>query len=579
VLAKLRHRIRRWLSGEAITVVYHPDYRLPLPSFHAQTGMDSRRADWVIDYLLDSGIIGGRALIAPRRIRYAELARVHTPAYLESVSDARNLAGVLAVDESELPVDETLGALRLACGGTLEATHTTLATRRPAINLLGGFHHAAPSRGGGFSVFNDVAVAIADLRRCGYAETIVVLDLDAHPPDGIAACLAEVPDTWVGSLSGADWGSLGATDETLLPRQCPDEDYLSAAAALLARMPRGGVAFVVAGGDVLAGDHLGDLALTLCGARRRDLMVAAALDGTPSVWLPGGGYHPDAWKLLAGTVIAVVLRSNEPVRAARTGLRARFWKIADDLGPDELEGEVALTEHELLSDLGQSSVYSERLLGYYTAEGIEYGLHRYGILGHLRRLGFDDFRVVIGRDSSGDRVRLFGKDAQGEQALVDCVLDRQIVAGRSVLFVNWLTLQNPSGRFSDKRARLPGQAAPGLGLAREAGEVLAQVARRLGLAGFAFTPAWYHTAFAARRSMRFVSPDVQGRFEALMEALSDLPLSEATQAVTEGRVRLNGEPYRWEAAVMVHWLDEESFDLEAVARTRAQSHFALRSKD
>lgn len=61
------------------------------------------------------------------------------------------------------------------------------------MNLLGGFHHARPDVAGGFCPVNDVAVAIAAVRADGFRGRVLVLDLDAHPPDGLAACLAGDP--------------------------------------------------------------------------------------------------------------------------------------------------------------------------------------------------------------------------------------------------------------------------------------------------------------------------------------------------------------------------------------------------
>src|SRR5205823_6058723 len=66
----------------------------------------------------------------------------------------------------------------------------------------------------------------------------------------------------------------------------------------------------------------------------------------------------------------------------------------------------------------------------------------------------------------------------------------------------------------DGAVPLPGQDTPGLGLAREIGELLARIASRLGLEGVAFRPAWYHTAYAARHYFHFADPARQGRFEA-----------------------------------------------------------------
>src|SRR5262249_37124156 len=154
-----------------------------------------------------------------------------------------------------------------------------------------------PARGGGLCPVNDIAVAVAALRADGFAGQVCVIDLDAHPPDGTAECLGGDGRAWIGSLSASDWGAVAGADEGPLPDGCSDPAYVHALRRLLARMPRPALAFVIAGGDVLAGDRMGRLGLTLDGARRRDLAVHAALEGVPAVWLPGGGYHDDAWKV------------------------------------------------------------------------------------------------------------------------------------------------------------------------------------------------------------------------------------------------------------------------------------------
>jgi hypothetical protein len=47
--------------------------------------------------------------------------------------------------------------------------------------------------------------AIAAVRADGFSGRVLVLDLDAHPPDGLAACLAGDPSCVIGSISGSDW--------------------------------------------------------------------------------------------------------------------------------------------------------------------------------------------------------------------------------------------------------------------------------------------------------------------------------------------------------------------------------------
>ena len=574
VLARLRHRLLR----RQLPVWYSPAYRLPLSGVESGTGIEPRRADYVAWWLVDSACIRASDLRAPARIAYADLDRVHTPELLESLARPEALGHVFAVDPSDVPVDEILSMVRLGCGGTLAAAREALARRGPTLNLLGGFHHAAPAVAGGFCPVNDVAVAVAALRAEGFGGRVVVLDLDAHPPDGTAACLRDDPSAWIGSLSGSDWGPIPTVDETVLHEGADDELYLEVLSSLLARMPRPALAFVLAGGDVLAGDRFGRLGLTLPGVRRRDLEVARALAGVPSVWLPGGGYHRDAWRVLAGTGTVLATGSQRAIPNGYDPLSARFTGISAELTPSDL-GEVDLTAADIEEALGLAPGRRvQRLwLDYYTAAGLEHALYRYGILDHLRRLGYSGFRVELGGSDAGDRMRLFGHAGPDEHVLLELVAERRRVLDRDVLYVHWLSLRDPRSRFSAKRPRLPGQDVPGLGIAREIGELLGIVARRLQLAGVVFRPAYLHTAYSARHGYSFVDPIRQGRFEALLRDLSALPLRDATEALATGRVRLDGAPYTWEADEMVVWLDPANAPArhEDVARERERCRFEV----
>src|SRR5256884_4045398 len=53
-----------------------------------------------------------------------------------------------------------------------------------AVNIAGGLHHAMPDRASGFCVYNDPAVAIAQLLDAG-AERIAYVDVDVHHGDGV----------------------------------------------------------------------------------------------------------------------------------------------------------------------------------------------------------------------------------------------------------------------------------------------------------------------------------------------------------------------------------------------------------
>jgi acetoin utilization deacetylase AcuC-like enzyme len=571
----MNRTLRRWtnrawarLHGQTLPTWYHVDYRLPMTSISGRTGFDTRRADLAAWTLLELGAIRRRDLRTPARIRLRDLARVHDPAYLESLVQEDALSRIFAVDAWDLRVGEVLESVRLACGGTLAAAREVLENGSAALNLVGGMHHAAPDRGAGFCPVNDIAVAIATLRAEGYDGVVGVLDLDAHPPDGTAACLEHDERSWIASISGSDWGPLpGRVDEIVLAQGTGDPAYLAALDALLARCPDADLLFVLAGGDVRGEDPIGELGLTEAGVRQRDARVAAWRGTDPAVWLPAGGYGNRAWRVLVHTGFVLASPRAPDVPEGFDPLRNHLHAIARDLRDEDLEGDAWFTEADVAEMMGIAGRGEQRLLGFYTAPGIELAFQRYGLLEALDRLGYAHFRVIVDRTTTGDRMRVVARAAgdppparpspgaalaEGEMLLVEVVVAKETGAdGAPLLFVHWMTLRHPLAEFRAARPQLPGQEVPGLGMAREAGQLLGIMAQRLGLSGVAVRPAWYHVAYASRYHFRFEDPAVQGRFEALSRDLAEVPLRARTHAIADGRVRDGDAVFAWEPGRMV----------------------------
>lgn len=546
--------LRGWFRRD-LTVWYDPAYRLPLAGLDGVVGMEPRRADFVAWYLVDKQVVPAEAIRTPEPISYNDLGRVHDASWLESLSNPIALARVFAAAPEEIRVDPLLQTVRLACGGTLSAARWAMQHHKATLNLLGGFHHAGRASGGGFCAVNDMVVALAALRADGFTGHTAFIDLDAHPPDGTSDCVRNDANVWIGSISGCDWGPLDNVDETVLAEGAGDEQYLDALDAMLSRMPRTDLAFVIAGGDVLANDRLGKLGLSLDGVRRRDMRVMDRLRGIPSVWIPGGGYHENAWRVLAGTAIALSLHTRQAISPKYDPLSRRYAAIAAGLAPKDLGNDDDASSSDILEALGLGPSRKPRALGYYTAEGIEYALDRYGIFFQLRRLGYDPLQVVVDSTGAGDRMRVYGQSAGKKHLLIENVVEKKRIADHDVLYIHWLTLRHPLAQFTEKRPQLPGQEVPGLGMAREMSEIELRIAMRLGFAGIAFRPSWYHMAYAARSRFQFVDPRRQGRFLAMLRDLGHCPLLEVTLACADGRVRMNGERYTWEADEMVYLLD------------------------
>jgi acetoin utilization deacetylase AcuC-like enzyme len=549
-------------------VWHHDAYRLRCGDACLVAGIEPRRAELALWALEARGWARCLDVRAPEPVSWRDLARVHTPAWLEEVTRPETLSRVFGADDPRFPVDAVLDTVRRAVQGTVDAARASLADGRPTINLLGGFHHAFPDRGGGLCPLNDVAVALAVLRSEGFDGEVLVLDLDAHPPDGTDAALASDTRASIASISCAFWAPLQRVDEVVLPAGTEDAAYLRALGHLLGRHPKPALAFVLAGSDVRAQDRMGTFALSDEGVRRRDHIVSAWLGDTPAVWLPAGGYRPDAWRPLAEQALLLLDPEAGPLPVDLDPLAARFAWVGRHIDPSVLAGDEDEDEDPLLG----VRAGPKRYLGWYTLAGLEVALEQYGVMQHIRDYGYTDLELSFAPNELGDRLRLEATGGGARHLLVESVLEVQEFQGRRWLFVHWLTLRHPLGRW--RRAPLPGQDAPGLGLGREAIELLHRMADRLGLAGVMFRPAHAHVAIAASIRFRFVDPAVQGRFEALLRDLGELGPAELSRQVADGAVRCQDLPWSWVAEPMV----DAPADADAqrvIATTRQSSRFRV----
>lgn len=535
---------------------------------------EPRRADFVRWFLLSEHLARASTFREPPRISFEDLALVHTPEYLESLSSAERLAEIFSVSPRSIPVDAVLESNRLAVGGTVEAARIALAESSSAMNLLGGFHHAGPAHGAGFCAFNDVAVAIRVVRRDGFQGSIAVLDLDAHQPDGTSRCLAGIPGVWMGSISAATFDGLAGVDEVALPG-ATDAQYLAALDAMLHRMPRAGLTFVIAGGDVLEGDQFGQMRMTLAGARTRDTRVHQAVAGRASVWLPAGGYSTRAWRVLAGTALTLFNVAEDVPDIAP--LSRRFADVAQRIPGEALRGTDDFGADDLDALLGGTrAIANESFLGFYSATGLEHALFRYGLLEILGRLGYRDFRVTITSSGVGQLATLHGRHARAvDQPLIELAAERTEIGGQTFLYIHWLSLRHPAGEFTGRRPKLPGQEVPGLGLSAEMTELMERITVRLKLAGIAFRPSSFHVAYSSRERFRFQDTAREARFRALLRDLSAIPVSDATHLVADNRVKRDGVPYVWEADLIVSKTAVGDADAAEVARLAAETHFTV----
>lgn len=564
------HRLRTWLDQRLERprprFVIHDGYRASVPV----GPYDPERPIRIVSYLQRQRLLRRGMLHRPRPASLKRLALVHDPAYLHALEEAGAVTSILGTAVDSEAQDRFLAVQRLMCGGTLMATRLARLTGGTAVNLGGGFHHAYRDQGSGFCAFNDVAIAIASLRRRGFAEPILVVDLDLHDGDGTRAIFADDPTVHTFSIHNRDLGTTAALASTsvALGADIDDAAYL---AALQQHLPpvvadfKPGLVYYLAGADPSLDDRLGDWKVTLGGLLARDRYVLDLLREEcpgPVVGLLAGGYGPRAWRHGAALCSWLITGSSALEVPAEFELPIHFYRKLGQLLRDPHRGrprldksaddDWGLTLEEIAGTVaGQES----RFLGRYSRHGIELAFEESGLLERLRGRGYRELRLEFDLgDPLGHLLRIVSDDGEAPRVLFEVRLriDRAVLPGLTMLAVEWLLIQDSGARYELNRPLLPGQRHPGMGLLRDTAAVLIVVCERLELDGVAFTPSHYHLARQARPLGRFADPEREGRYQALARAVGHLRLQEASAAVHGGGVLdAEGRELLWEPALMV----------------------------
>lgn len=115
-----------------------------------------------------------------------QLARVHTPDYIESIRQTAPAAGLVMLDPDTAMNPFTWNAALRAAGAVVLATDLVLNEKVKnvfcAIRPPG--HHAESNRAMGFCLFNNVAVGVAHAIEQYHLQQVAILDFDVHHGNG-----------------------------------------------------------------------------------------------------------------------------------------------------------------------------------------------------------------------------------------------------------------------------------------------------------------------------------------------------------------------------------------------------------
>jgi acetoin utilization deacetylase AcuC-like enzyme len=325
---------------DTVRVWFHPSFR------------DRPRLSWL------PGDLGEVSLRQPGEVPDRELLlRVHSPSLVERVEGSRHRDLAL-----------------LSCASVVAAARDVQAQGGAVVALpaLGG-HHAGRAFYGGMCLFNDVAVALSDLRRQGPWRA-AVLDTDGHHADGTFNALGPDAETMYVCVCTEGYPSpypekFDVRVEPGIPAAAYLERVLEAFVPRVVRF-RPDMLVWYLGYDVLEGEYasLGfgtDLLVRLASALAS---LAAEVTGGRILLVLGGGKDPERAEAAIRAAVQglsspeplppAALAAPEPARAAmvrkepsREWVEMTFGPLAS--GRQEVRmGEETLTGRALLDRLG-----------------------------------------------------------------------------------------------------------------------------------------------------------------------------------------------------------------------------------
>jgi acetoin utilization deacetylase AcuC-like enzyme len=272
----------------------------------------------------------GGATAGPRAATRAELSRVHSEEYLDTIAAAAGRAVMLDPDTFTSP--ESAEIAQLAAGTAVAAVEYAVEHGDAAFALVRPpGHHAERDRAMGFCLYNNVAIAAAHAVSRGL-DHVAIVDIDVHHGNGTQRMFYDNPRVlYVSTHQFPFYPGTGAADETgtgdgagftvnvPLEMGATDADYdmvYRRAVAPVLKQFSPQLVLVSAGFDAHERDPLASMRVTTAGYASVVGQLMAAAGKTPIVFVTEGGYDLGALAECLDASFAVISR------AASDGLRS-----------------------------------------------------------------------------------------------------------------------------------------------------------------------------------------------------------------------------------------------------------------
>jgi len=281
-----------------LPVVNHKDYVAKIGDDHK---FPINKFGELAKYLINQKVV--KKFHNPNACSFETLNRAHSENYINHIKN--KTLDKNGIKKIGFPlVDSVVQRSLVATGGTVLASKLAL-NYGVACNTAGGSHHANYDGGAGYCVFNDVAVAAHYLLDRGFANRILIVDLDVHQGNGNSEIFKGNKHVFTFSMhSKTNYPAKKSTSDLdiELEDNLEDDAYIKTLKFYLNKLNNENFDFVfyIAGVDIHFNDRLGKLKISDEGIKKRDELVIENFSSKriPICGVLGGGYNKDFNKLV-----------------------------------------------------------------------------------------------------------------------------------------------------------------------------------------------------------------------------------------------------------------------------------------
>lgn len=230
----------------------------------------------------------------------------------------------------------------------------------------------------------------------------------------------------------------------------------------------------------------------------------------------------------------------------------------------------------------------DTLFNRFSVKEVEDLLKEAGMFEILSFRGFPETKLEIHGISDVDN-RIFIKTKEDEilvhmRLKFSDFLFKKIKESFPMVYIDWLLSQNVRlGKLGEKKKLFEGQEYPGLNIMNEITQFIRMLTKKIGAAGAFNIPEYFHDAVLFHKNFKFLAPEKEGEFRALLRCFKKENLRTLSGAIHSGKIldAQTNQPYSWTYGEMVSsintYLEKSLFDEEydsIVARISESRNFS-----